>query len=518
MHPQMSYASIAPRGFGFVPAGHPEFAEWCKEQCRQRNLDVHIVSVRTHPLSRVSQEVQNKPCQEVEICGVKRFHGTGGSRKGVSLFRADPVYCAPLAQLEEKHPYIESMLTFQQAKPRNRMFTDPEKLSAHVHRVGYHFPDEIISLACSKFGYVYDEARGLREDKSGAARTNWIAQSIEDYSTRQAAHGRPATQRGDKEQTRGAVREMFPKIPEVDLHAIINHAFEQGTNRVGNADLPLARRVQLAVVAHIRHVYTDYDKLLKTGGWSEARAMVEPVSLAKLKEWRDEAGAPSNEIEDTFREVIVLDDDDESSDESSLSTPDEREQSMEIVSSRATARDLEIERRTDYPHMDVQTMRRVPKRTIVVQSYPPQPAHLASPSQRQPTVQQGSAQRRPLLPPYEYHPSPHTELYQAAHNRPVDQYDPAQCHIQHITHTYRRMRGQGAQLLARVSQPLMQQIDGRIYHVSVGMPCQRARQRYPHTLPPVELTPSARTCQRRPTDNVSSCAFAKWIRSTPAPS
>ncbi|RYF82602.1 MAG: hypothetical protein EOO03_15920, partial [Chitinophagaceae bacterium] len=34
------------------------------------------------------------------------------------------------------------------------------------------------------------------------------------------------------------------------------------------------------------------------------------VSLAKLKEWRDEAGEQSNEIEDTFREVIVLDDDD----------------------------------------------------------------------------------------------------------------------------------------------------------------------------------------------------------------
>ena len=43
---QLTYASNAPTGFGFVPAGHPEFTEWCKEQCRQRNLDVHIVSVR----------------------------------------------------------------------------------------------------------------------------------------------------------------------------------------------------------------------------------------------------------------------------------------------------------------------------------------------------------------------------------------------------------------------------------------------------------------------------------------
>jgi hypothetical protein len=42
---QLTYAANAPKGFGFVPAGHPEITEWCKEQCRQRNLDVHVVSV-----------------------------------------------------------------------------------------------------------------------------------------------------------------------------------------------------------------------------------------------------------------------------------------------------------------------------------------------------------------------------------------------------------------------------------------------------------------------------------------
>ena len=77
-------------------------------------------------------------------------------------------------------------------------------------------------------------------------------------------------------------------------------------------------------------MYTDYDKMLKQGSWMEARQKVEHVSLAKLKEWRDETGEQSNEIEDTFREVIVLDDEEASDGE----TPDEREQSMEIVSNR----------------------------------------------------------------------------------------------------------------------------------------------------------------------------------------
>jgi hypothetical protein len=50
LHSILTYASNAPTGFGFIPAGHPEFTEWCKEQCRQRNLDVHVVSVSISPL------------------------------------------------------------------------------------------------------------------------------------------------------------------------------------------------------------------------------------------------------------------------------------------------------------------------------------------------------------------------------------------------------------------------------------------------------------------------------------
>jgi hypothetical protein len=117
-------------------------------------------------------------------------------------------------------------LTHPQAKPKNKMHTDPEKLSHHVHRVGHHFPLEIVNLACSKFGYVYDEQHGLRKDKS-RERTNWIAQGVEEYSSRQLLHGRPTTEKESKEHTRGAVREMFPKIPEADLNSIVNHAFEE---------------------------------------------------------------------------------------------------------------------------------------------------------------------------------------------------------------------------------------------------------------------------------------------------
>ncbi|EDU42049.1 conserved hypothetical protein [Pyrenophora tritici-repentis Pt-1C-BFP] len=292
LHSILTYASNAPDGFGFIPAGHPEFTEWCKEQCRQRNLDVHIVS----------------------------------------------------------------------AKPKNKTHTDPAKLSHHVHRVGHHFPMRIVNLACSKFGYDYDIRKGLRKTND---RENWIAQRFEAYSSRQANQGGPTTERETKMYIHDAVREMFPKIPEADLQAIVDHAFEEGTDRVGNAKgLSLARRVQLAVVAHIRHMYTDYDKLLKSDGWQAARAQVEHVSLAKLKEWRDEAGEQSNELEETFREVIVIDDDDDDDDDSLSFTScsmsiDGREPSMEIISRRMDAQDLHPNLNADYPRVEADQFLRI---------------------------------------------------------------------------------------------------------------------------------------------------------------
>ena len=75
-------------------------------------------------------------------------------------------------------------------------------------------------------------------------------------------------------------------------------------------DVALVRRAQLAVIAHIRHVYTDYDRLLKRHPWPEARALVEQPTLDKLIEWRgDEDDA--EEMDDILREVIVIPDDDD---------------------------------------------------------------------------------------------------------------------------------------------------------------------------------------------------------------
>lgn len=103
--------------------------------------------------------------------------------------------------------------------------------------------------------------------------------------------------------------------------------------------MPLARRAQLAVVAHIRHVYTDYDRLLKMTSFHEARTLVEEPTLAKVVEWRGDDENGKTVLEDVFREVIVISDDDDSdSDEGENMPPSSnRDHSVEYVSSGAKA-------------------------------------------------------------------------------------------------------------------------------------------------------------------------------------
>lgn len=116
------------------------------------------------------------------------------------------------------------------------------------------------------------------------------------------------------------IRDLFPKIPDNDLFSIIKTAFQLGQNKVGTADeIPLVRRAQLSVVAHIRHTYTNYDRLLRQVNYNDARHAVEKETLVKLVEWRGDENDKSDEsrkaVDDIVREVVVLSDDDESESE-----------------------------------------------------------------------------------------------------------------------------------------------------------------------------------------------------------
>lgn len=91
------------------------------------------------------------------------------------------------------------------------------------------------------------------------------------------------------------------------------------------------------MLAHIRHCYTDYDKLLRTKPYLEARADVEPVSRDQLIKWRGENDSGQIETEDVFREVLVIDDtDSELSDALSIGHASEYDFSTSLMQTRAS--------------------------------------------------------------------------------------------------------------------------------------------------------------------------------------
>jgi len=82
--------------------------------------------------------------------------------------------------------------------------------------------------------------------------------------------------------------------------------------------ITLSRRVQLAVLAHIRHKHTRYDHLLKEAGYLHARKTVEQLCLDILVKWRGDEETGRDQLDEILREVIVISDsEDESDDEAS---------------------------------------------------------------------------------------------------------------------------------------------------------------------------------------------------------
>lgn len=86
------------------------------------------------------------------------------------------------------------------------------------------------------------------------------------------------------------IRQIFPHCPPDVERKIAEHACEKYSGRVGRSASAKAfdeEAITLAVIAHIRHVETNYDALL-TQGYErfEAREMVRPELEAILASWK----------------------------------------------------------------------------------------------------------------------------------------------------------------------------------------------------------------------------------------
>jgi len=116
----------------------------------------------------------------------------------------------------------------------------------------------------------------------------------------------------DLEET---IRRLYPRIPDKDVQQVLSLARTSG--RVGRAiklyirpadaaQGVLDQVAKLAVWAHVRHTYTDYDEMLHraTGGGSDffgefkssVRAEVRPLIEEKLDSWRE--AEVENDVDD----------------------------------------------------------------------------------------------------------------------------------------------------------------------------------------------------------------------------
>ncbi|MCJ1263955.1 hypothetical protein MMC22_003826 [Lobaria immixta] len=281
----LSFNAEAPVGYTFIPAGDPQITNRCKQLAREDGSRVYIVSTSKH-----------------------------------------------------KHNV---------------------NLSHEVHRVGYHFPSLVVEKACMSLGVSLSQSGHVLPNNGKLPSIHQQQRSVNKRKNtrglRDNSINTDISQATLDTQAREAIKDLFPKIPDKDLHEIICRAFQKGKDRVGTAiELPLSRRVQLAVVAHIRHMYTNYDRLLRIGTRQEARAQVEKPCLDQLAQWRSDDDDDPNAMEEILREVIVIDDDDddeyddsEEKRRSSVSRHNDRDGSVEIISSHAFADEVQM-RPVDY--------------------------------------------------------------------------------------------------------------------------------------------------------------------------
>ncbi|KAH7133331.1 hypothetical protein B0J13DRAFT_587607 [Dactylonectria estremocensis] len=175
----------------------------------------------------------------------------------------------------------------------NSKEVDSSHLAHQVHRIGHHIREIIVDEARATIGQIVDYVAPA----SGQA-PEPIPESQEEYDA----------------QVDAAIRDLFPRVPNTDRQMIIEHSFRRGTTFKGDKpvglsdDITLARRVQLAVLAHIRHTHTRYDTLLKETTWQNARKVVEGLCLDTLVKWRGDEETGRDQLDEILREVVVISD------------------------------------------------------------------------------------------------------------------------------------------------------------------------------------------------------------------
>ena len=119
----------------------------------------------------------------------------------------------------------------------------------------------------------------------------------------------------DYQQNFQLLKDMFPSMPSKTSREILAHGFLKGSGRVGRATrLDEKKRIELAVNAHIRHRFTDYDLYLKASRHfgtrtsnprMEARQRIKEHTKSIANSWRQDAnGAEIEASQDPIRATV----------------------------------------------------------------------------------------------------------------------------------------------------------------------------------------------------------------------
>lgn len=141
------------------------------------------------------------------------------------------------------------------------------------------------------------ERQGVLVEESGLLRAE--AECLGDGDARARRREREAERRLEVDQDYVArfaqrVRELFPNCPDGTDRLVAEHACLKDSGRVGRSAAAKAldeTAVQLAVLAHVRHLKTPYDKLLAEGrDRREARRQVADQAQAIIHAWGGREG------------------------------------------------------------------------------------------------------------------------------------------------------------------------------------------------------------------------------------
>jgi hypothetical protein len=193
-------------------------------------------------------------------------------------------------------------LVMEKGKPLCLTCTDLDQLeflpagnTALTRRARKHSPLSAVVVRFSRARKRY-ERQGLLVTPAAIAKAE--EECAADAPERALARSRAAALRLEVDREfiasfTEAILNRFPTCPPNEAQEIASHAGLRSSGRVGRSAAGREldpNAVDLAVIAHVRHAHTDYDRLLMSGSdRQDARALVRELIDRVLAKWRESA-------------------------------------------------------------------------------------------------------------------------------------------------------------------------------------------------------------------------------------